>query len=80
MKFKQYLTEAEDNTDEAIRIINLIKKDCKPYLKQLNIVNFLRGKLLLSGRDINKNFSAAKVRQNRKPKDTPPEIHDFLDN
>ena len=77
-KFKNYITDgirynAQNDIDY---MINLLRKDCKPFIKELK-----KNKILLfSGRDELENFLKRTVRQDRKPRDTPLEIHDFIDN
>jgi len=77
MKFKEYLNESISDPDE---IAFLIKKDCKPYLKQLNKLNFSNYNLLRSGRRNVGYFKKLSVRMDRRPIDTPMDIHNWLDN
>ena len=74
MQFKKYLNE-----QKAEEIYEIIKKDCKPYLNLLKSINF--NNYLYSGRRIPEYvFTKKKIRKGRKPKDTPQEIHEWLDN
>lgn len=70
MRLIQYLTEKDFDTSE---IMNLIKKDCKPWQKQSN------GYLAYRGMNGQPNFLKKKVRTDRKPKDTPQDVSDAFD-
>jgi len=76
MKFKSYITES---INDPVEISYLIKRDCEPYLKQLNGSNFSGYSLLRSGRQDSGYFKKVSVRVDRKPKDTPIDIHNWLD-
>ena len=80
MKFNKYLKESFVDEVEAKRIIELIEKNCQPFLKQLNSNNFKNDQLLYSGRDDGVEFSKKKIRKDRKPRDTPLDIHNWIDN
>jgi hypothetical protein len=72
MKFKTYLNE-----ESSEEIKSLIEKDCQPFLK--NWDNLGIG-LLYTGRKVYISaISKSQVRKDRKPKDTPEEIHKLLD-
>jgi hypothetical protein len=83
MKFKNYLIENvfdDINKKEANKILQLIKKDCQPYINILKKLSFKY--YLLSGRQLgygSLNFDKKKIRTDRKPKDTPIEIHEWID-
>jgi hypothetical protein len=74
-KFYNYINE-----DYIEDIIQSIQKDCKPYLKELSGRNFLKHDLLTSGRNDSRNFAVKNIRQDRKPRDIYPDIHEFIDN
>ena len=79
MRFKEYITEDVDK-QEANERLKLILKDCKPYINILKKISFMY--YFLSGRRSgygSLDFDKKKVRQNRKPKDTPEEIHQWVD-
>jgi len=76
MKFKDYLTENEDYVEKTT---NLILKNCQPYLRQLSKDNFDNEEVLFSGKKGKKDFEKLKVRQDRKPKDTPFKLHKYMD-
>jgi len=67
------------NENNPLDLLNLVqfKKDCLPYLKQLKKDNF---KFLYSGRRKTDPIFKQKVRKDRKPLDTPEEIHNLIDN
>lgn len=80
MKFEKYIlneaTKLSYNIDE---IVEAIKNDCKPYLKDLG--GLYKKHPFLSGRNNNPyDFSRGTVRKDRMPKDTPVELHDIIDN
>ena len=76
MRLKQYLNE-EYNLDDIDEIITILKKDCKLYIN--DVQRYYHNNFLFSGRKSNAFFAKKKVRKNRKPKDTPIEIHDLMD-
>ena len=55
-----------------------IERDCSKYINDLKKIG-KPSSLLLSGRKSGKKFIERKVRKNRRPKDTPEFIHDWLD-
>ena len=61
---------------EKKRILNMIRKDCKPFLKESSTY-FTRSFTESHGVD---NIRKIKPRKNRKPKDTPLYLHDILNN
>jgi len=80
MRLQQYLTEQNKcyTSDEITpeEVLSLIKKDCKPYLKQKAKGKHLyRGTKLLEYND----FCIITPRKNRKPRDTDPVIHKKFD-
>ena len=76
MRFKQFLNEDPD--EDIDNIVNTIKKDCKPFItdwKKLKSDSFL-----YSGRkDFVIGLGKRQVREDRKPRDTPPFIHKVAD-
>lgn len=71
MKYKQYLTESITNFME---IVDIIKKDCKPFLKEIKGADdFLIRGIKNNGKD----FKRYTVKGDRPPRDTPKELHDF---
>ena len=75
-KFKNYITDSRYPQTNFEHITDIIKKDCGSFVKELK-KNMI---LLFSGRDEQVNFTKKSVRKNRTPRDTPIEIHDFIDN
>ena len=71
MKFYRYITE--NKTD-----FNKIENDGKPFLDDLRKIK-KPPSLLYSGRKSSEDFISRKVRKNRKPKNTPERIHNWLD-
>ncbi len=75
MRFYNYLNEKDLDLKY---IAQLLYKNCMPYLKDINFSkNF---PFLYSGRKKSKIWFKGRVRKDRKPKDTPKEIHNMLDN
>jgi len=72
MRLHQYLNE-----DIIKERIELIEKNCQPFLKDLKKLN--NKNLLYSGRPVTINFTKKKVRKNRKPKNTPEKLHNLMD-
>lgn len=65
-------------SDEVTELANLIKKDCKPWLKEsqngvLTVYRGLRHNPFPGGR----SYAIATVNQNRKPMDSPVFVHEF---
>jgi hypothetical protein len=76
MKFKNYLNESIDIND----IISLIEKDCKPFINDWKKhISRQYHKWLMSGRKNRVVFEKKQVRQDRRPKDLPMELHNFID-
>jgi len=81
MKFKKYITEdwIDDNID-AKPIANVLKKNCAPFIKEMKSSNlhnwFYRATGGYHYEDISKPI---KPRTNRKPRNTPKEIHEYMD-
>lgn len=73
MRLKQYINESEELSFEEA--MEKIETHCIPYLKELKNVN----KALLSGRRKKSSIFKGKVRKNRKPVDTPMELHNYID-
>jgi hypothetical protein len=85
MKFKQYIKEQYENDDIKIvdnltfkDLAELFNKNCKPYFKDFYPI--WKGEFFLSGKKLYKEFERKKVRTDRKPKDTPLDIHKLIDN
>jgi len=72
MRLQKFLNE-----DIVKERIELIEKNCQPFLKDLKKLN--NKNLLYSGRPVTINFTKKKVRKNRKPKDTPEKLHWLMD-
>jgi hypothetical protein len=70
MRLQQYINE-EALTRESY--ISLIKRDCKPFLKNM-------GDPLYRSLDLKNNFQKKRTRKNRHPVDTPRIMHNLLDN
>lgn len=74
-KFYNYLNE-KDNIRDYPDDLELIKKDCLPFLKDLKRSKY---PFLYSGRSSWDPFVKRKVRKNRRPKDSPIELHEIFD-
>ena len=74
MRFKQYLIE--NKTPSFKEVITFIYDNCKPFYTDL-LKNF-KG-FMYSGRNTQKDVFVGKVRSDREPKDSDPEIHKMLD-
>lgn len=73
MKFYNYLNE---NIGLNMAAFKKMVEDCKPFLKELKKADY---NFLYSGRKGSyEKFNKRKIRKKRKPRDTPPEIHDIL--
>ena len=83
-KYFKFITENYDSKEDTWEIFNhnlfdidksveLIKRDCKPFLEEINIPLY---------RGTWNDYYMAKLnrRRNRKPVDTYTEVHDILDN
>jgi hypothetical protein len=68
MRLKQYITENND-------IVDIIKKDCKPWLKESKGLPGWRGSMKEFEKIIKKQ-----VRKNRKPLNIAPKMHKIIDN
>jgi len=71
MRFQQYINEATEFTSEEI--VKILKRDCKPFLKEKTF--FWRGIEKRKTKDI----EIFPSRQERKPKDTSKEAQKILD-
>lgn len=77
MRFLTFLNE--NKTPESFdEIKELLYRDCKPFIDELKKTNRIDN-LLLSGRKKSNKFFKGKVRKDRRPKDTPIEIHNYVD-
>jgi hypothetical protein len=75
MKLKKYLTMNESSIEDVVKVI---KRDCKPFLKELEKVK--NQGLLWRGSNQNiTEYKKIKTRKDRRPKDTPKDVHDILD-
>lgn len=74
MKFKSYLNESMG--ENIFDILDKIKKECGPYIKDVKASN----KILLSGRNRAKMlFDKKRIRKDRNPLSTRQYQHDFYD-
>lgn len=80
--FKEFLTE------EELTLIELIKKDCKQFLQQMNKGNLLYrgikvkdlepvGKVKIGDHSV--NYFKKSIRTDRRPLSTPSNVHDVID-
>ena len=85
MRFYRHLTEQNYYSQEEV--IEILQKNCSEYLKVLKSLGS-KEKILenmlyrgIKGKDKypEKGINKIKPRENRKPKDTPEEIHELLD-
>lgn len=79
MKFKQYINEVTLTEDN---VVEFIKKNCMPYLKDWKNTGLFPDKPLYSGREAERstNIILKNVRQDRKPTNTKPIVHNYLNN
>jgi hypothetical protein len=77
MKFYSYLNEDDDISSSHIK--ELLEKDCKPILKLINDkrIYFVRETDRFSSHS---TIQKVQVRTDRKPTDTPLELHKIIDN
>lgn len=75
MRLIKYLNESISQED-----IDTLMSECNVFLNDLDKQNSRVPELLYSGRTGKKDLFKRKVRKNRKPLDTPREIHDKIDN
>jgi len=79
MKSKEFIIEDYGTLKEQQAWVNLIKRDCKPYLKDIKRIDNYR--LYRGMKHIQDAFSKRKIRLNdRTPTDTPQIIHDAINN
>lgn len=83
MSFKQFVVENdyEQETKQLKEAAELVVRDCKPLLQDLNInqKEEIGAHLLYRGINNQHLFVNKKVRKDRKPTDTPRPIHDIID-
>jgi len=72
MRLEKYITRIDENTDEELLAYFL--SEVKDYLKEQDGVRLWRA----HNHNI-KGIQKFSARKNRKPRDTPKEVHDFLD-
>jgi len=77
MKFYSYINEEKDFDT----LKKILRKKCAPVLKHFSSNKNNIEALPLIGKKVNlkQDFKIRKTRKNRRPKDTPGEIHDFID-
>ena len=84
MRLKQYIINEEktysfeEKTYSFEEIITLIMDKCQPVIKELLPFGY-NDNFLMSGRKHKNEVFIGKVRKNRKPTDTPLEIHNLFD-
>jgi hypothetical protein len=87
MKLQRYLTETTDLIlENGPEIWQKLKKECRPFLKEYKKTGLVGKKVIYRGdsvRDVNtKKYSGIREiipRQNRRPKDMPPALHNKFD-
>lgn len=75
MRLIKYINENEKFPDQAFE---QFIKDCNPFLRDWKKTKL--NTFLYSGRQNKPYWFIGKVRENRKPKDTPLPVHDSIDN
>lgn len=77
MQFYSYINEESDLEE----IKKILRKKCAPVLKHFSSNKSKIEALPLIGKKVNlkRPIKIRKTRKNRRPKDTPAEIHDFID-
>lgn len=79
MKFGQWIMEGAGEPENLDKVLDTIYDNCMPYLKMVNARRETANITMMSGRS-NKGLSFIdSVRLDRKPVDTPPDIHKILD-
>ena len=75
MRLQQFITE-EHNTNDPQEIVSILRKDCSDYIKNKPHGHYYiyRGASLPYNTIFKKKIS----RKNRKPKDMPEEVHEYL--
>jgi hypothetical protein len=77
MRLQQYITENKDMSFEEI--ITLIMNKCQPYIKEILPI-YHNDNLMYSGRKhLSSNTIIKKIRNDRKPTDTPIKIQELFD-
>jgi len=76
MKFKQYINEDIDETVDEIAII--LKKECMPFINEMKRGNIQSWFFRATEKKID-TIREIKLRVNRKPRNIPKEIHDYMD-
>lgn len=80
MRLVKYIIEGDgnhmiDEVDDIPIIGDIIKKDCAPYLREFSqMTRFYRGT-----RQLSYSVNYMKPRNDRGPKDTDPDIHEWMD-
>jgi hypothetical protein len=79
MRLQRYITEEEKKNIEVIW--DKLTKDCMSFLKELKNSNSKRKQFFYRGttKKIAGNITKIKTRNDRKPRNTPEEIHNYLD-
>jgi len=77
MRLKQFINESSGNTSLE-EILDLLWTKCNPFLKDLLTNGTFTG-FMYSGRNDKRDIIKRKVRKDRYPKDTPPVVHEALD-
>jgi len=74
MKFTEYIKESSKKELKTYGIIQSLKKDCAPFIKELRKTK--QNRLIWRGSNKSSTRTIIRVtpRQDREPKDTPPEI------
>ena len=78
MRLTSYISESFMNEEEIEKAVALIKKNCKPFFKKMGP----NGEFLYRGASVTtfgKLLTKVKPRKDRKPRDTTPDLHDYLD-
>ena len=73
MRLQTYIQES--NTDDLNKLIPVLKKECKPYLKECKKYDDFLYRSSKKDYDIRK----LKPRVDRKPRDTPLPLHNYMD-
>lgn len=77
MRLQKYISNINESftVKDGMEIIEMIKKDCKPFLREK-----MPGDFLYRGMKRNIDFyKKLKIRKNRRPKDTPERLHKIFD-
>ena len=79
MRLIKYINETKINVSEPEEVIDILRKDCMPFITELKRTGF-KDNFFYRGHGYAEGMITKKrIRDNRRPKDMGPETSDFLD-